>query len=82
MSQLYACTPARAGAVLSPVVRAESRLAVIPPTARNIVTNSGKYAHYGAGGLNRGMHLRSLKECVEAACAGRVPARPPGWLQL
>jgi hypothetical protein len=29
MSQLYACTPARAGAEVSPVVRAASRLAVL-----------------------------------------------------
>lgn len=54
---------------------------VIPPTARNIVTNSGKYAHYGVAGLGRGMHLRSLRDCVEAACTGRVPEQLPGWLR-
>ena len=54
---------------------------LIPPAARTIVTNSGKYAHYGAAGLGRGMHLRSLRDCVEAACAGHVPDAPPGWLR-
>lgn len=54
---------------------------LIPPTARTIVTNSGKYAHYGAAGLGRGMHLRSLRDCVQAACTGRVPDRLPGWLR-
>jgi predicted aconitase/predicted aconitase with swiveling domain len=54
---------------------------IIPPSARNIVTNSSKYAHYGAATLNRGMHLRSLEDCVQAACTGRVDARPPRWLE-
>jgi cis-L-3-hydroxyproline dehydratase len=54
---------------------------IIPPSARNIATNSSKYAHYGAAGLNRGMHLRSLEDCVQAACTGRVDARPPRWLE-
>ncbi|MFT4165979.1 MAG: aconitase X [Microlunatus sp.] len=53
---------------------------VIPPAARAIVTNSAKYAHYGAAGLGLGMHLRSLRDCVEAACTGQVPAQPPRWL--
>ena len=53
---------------------------VIPPGARIIVTNSGKYAHYGAAGLGRGMRLRSLRDCVEAACTGRAPDRLPSWL--
>ena len=54
---------------------------IVPPAARNIVTNSGKYAHYGAAALDRGMHLRSLQECVRAACTGRVDERLPRWLR-
>ena len=54
---------------------------IVPPAARNIVTNSGKYAHYGAAALDRGMHLRSLPECVHAACTGRVDELPPRWLR-
>lgn len=53
---------------------------IVPPTARSIVTNSGKYAHYGAAKHSRGMHLRSLGDCVEAACTGLVGLRTPAWL--
>ncbi|MCA0374983.1 MAG: aconitase X [Gemmatimonadetes bacterium] len=53
---------------------------IVPPDARTIATNSGKFAHYGAGGLGRRMHLRCLADCVEAACTGRVPTTPPPWL--
>jgi predicted aconitase/predicted aconitase with swiveling domain len=52
---------------------------VIAPDARTIMTNSGKYAHYGPG-LTGGRRLRfgSLGACVEAACTGRAPgALPP-----
>lgn len=54
---------------------------IVPPHARNIVTNSGKYAHYGAAKHSRGMHLRGLQGCVEAAVTGRVDLRPPPWLR-
>lgn len=53
---------------------------IVPPDARTIATNSGKFAHYGAAGLGRRMHLRGLADCVEAACTGRVPTTPPPWL--
>jgi len=53
---------------------------IVPSTARSIVTNSGKYAHYGAAKHSRGMHLRSLRDCVEAACTGLVDLRTPPWL--
>ena len=54
---------------------------IVPASARSIVTNSGKYAHYGAAKHSRGMHLRSLQGCVEAAVTGRVDLEPPGWLR-
>lgn len=53
---------------------------VIPPSAVNIMTNSGKYAHYGPAALDRGFHIGSLEQCVEAACSGRYEATAPGWL--
>lgn len=43
---------------------------VIPPEARNIMTNSSKYAHYAPGMVRRGVHFGSLAGCVEAACMG------------
>jgi predicted aconitase len=53
---------------------------VVPPEARNIATNSGKYAHYGAAALNRGFHFASLARCVEGARTGQIDSALPGWL--
>ncbi|KAF9765331.1 hypothetical protein IL306_002418 [Fusarium sp. DS 682] len=54
---------------------------VIPPNAKTIMTNSGKYAHYGPGLTGRGMYFGSLAGCVDAACSGRYEAQRPGWMQ-
>ncbi|KAL6912882.1 hypothetical protein FSHL1_010565 [Fusarium sambucinum] len=55
---------------------------VIPRAAKTIMTNSGKYAHYGPGLTGRGMYFGSLAACVDAACQGRYDAGRPRWLQL
>lgn len=52
----------------------------IPPAAKTIMTNSGKYAHYGPGLTGRGMYFGSLASCVEAACCGSYDAEMPSWL--
>ncbi|MFK3799314.1 aconitase X [Pseudomonas sp. NPDC088444] len=54
---------------------------VIPPTARNLMTNSGKYAHYAPGLVGRRVHFASLAECVDSACTGLASGRLPVWLQ-
>ncbi|KAG4288791.1 hypothetical protein FPRO06_03613 [Fusarium proliferatum] len=54
---------------------------VIPTVAKTIMTNSGKYAHYGPGLTGRGMYFGSLAGCVEAACSGTYEAEKPEWLQ-
>lgn len=54
---------------------------VIPPEARVILTNSGKFAHYGPGLTGRTMRFASLAECVEAAVEGHLPKRLPDWLR-
>jgi predicted aconitase/predicted aconitase with swiveling domain len=54
---------------------------VLPPTARTIMTNSGKYAHYGPGLTGRGIHFGSLSACVEAACTGAAGGELPVWLR-
>ncbi|KAF5578590.1 DUF521 domain-containing protein [Fusarium pseudoanthophilum] len=54
---------------------------VIPTTTKTIMTNSGKYAHYGPGLTGRGMYFGSLAGCVEAACSGTYEAEKPGWLK-
>ncbi|BCR86851.1 uncharacterized protein ACHE_30838S [Aspergillus chevalieri] len=52
---------------------------IIPPSTGAIMTNSGKYAHYGPGLTGRPFYFRSLARCVEAACGGCI-ADVPGWL--
>lgn len=53
---------------------------VFPPSARVVLTNSGKYAHYGPGLSGRIVRLGSLADCVEAGLTGRLPQRLPAWL--
>jgi predicted aconitase/predicted aconitase with swiveling domain len=50
--------------------------------ARCIMTNSGKYAHYGPGLTGREFCFGSLSECIESACTGRWEAKVPEWLQV
>ncbi|PLB45825.1 hypothetical protein P170DRAFT_439534 [Aspergillus steynii IBT 23096] len=44
---------------------------VVPKSGSNIMTNSGKYAHYAPGMVHRGVHFGSLAQCVNAACTGK-----------
>lgn len=53
---------------------------VFPTRTRALMTNSGKYAHYGPGLSGRAVRFGSLADCVEAALIGRVPPRLPDWL--
>ena len=53
---------------------------VLPPRTRAIMTNSGKYAHYGPGLSGRRLRFGSLAACVEAALTGRAARGLPGWL--
>jgi predicted aconitase/predicted aconitase with swiveling domain len=53
---------------------------VVPPGARTLMTNSGKYAHYAPGLVGRTVRFGSLAECVEAACRGGLPRVRSGWL--
>lgn len=52
-----------------------------PPivNARTLITNSGKYAHYAPGLVNRTVRYSSLGGCITAARTGRAPP-PPRWL--
>ncbi len=54
---------------------------VFPPRARTIMTNSGKYAHYGPGLSGRALRFGSLADCAAAAKTGRAPAGEPSWLR-
>lgn len=54
---------------------------VIKSDVKCIMTNSGKYAHYGPGLTGREFCFGSLSECVQTACTGRWEAEVPEWLQ-
>ncbi len=53
---------------------------IIPIDAKVLMTNSGKYAHYGPGLVNRPLHFGSLSACVDAACTGKRKLLLPKWL--
>ncbi|MGY2233472.1 cis-3-hydroxy-L-proline dehydratase [Pseudomonas gingeri] len=53
---------------------------VIPPAARTLMTNSGKYAHYAPGLVGRTVHFASLAECVDSACSAQASGNLPAWL--
>lgn len=55
---------------------------VFPEDASVIMTNSGKYAHYGKGLTGRNMRFGSLEDCAVAAATGRARPGLPAWLML
>ncbi|MGB5864523.1 MAG: aconitase family protein [Sulfitobacter sp.] len=54
---------------------------VFPVDAKVLMTNSGKYAHYGKGLTGRDVHFGSLGDCARAAHTGRAYAGLPEWLR-
>ena len=55
---------------------------VFPTKTRTVMTNSGKYAHYGPGLSGRKVRFGSLADCVEAATTGKAAPRIPEWLRV
>jgi predicted aconitase len=53
---------------------------VFPPSAKVLMTNSGKYAHYAPGLSNRAVRFGSLAQCMETALSGTATAAPPAWI--
>lgn len=53
---------------------------VFPMTASVLMTNSGKYAHYGNGLTGRGVRFGSLEDCAKAAVSGYADKGLPAWL--
>lgn len=53
---------------------------VFPPHARTVMTNSGKYAHYGPGLSGRAVRLGNLAQCIRAALTGHAATELPAWL--
>jgi predicted aconitase len=54
---------------------------IIPPGVSTILTNSGKYAHYGTGLSGRSMRFGSLAQCAATAATGRFDNSLPSWLR-
>ena len=55
---------------------------VFPPDARNLMTNSGKYAHYAPGLSGRTVRFGSLRDCAETAVSGVASKQLPNWLSV
>lgn len=53
---------------------------VFPPATRAVMTNSGKYAHYGPGLSGRAVRFGSVGACAAAAVDGAAPRDLPPWL--
>ncbi len=63
-------------------VTADTCIVVAPlvnPSARVLMTNSAKYAHYGPGLLNVASVYASTEACVESAILGRVVREDGPW---
>ena len=54
---------------------------VFPRETKVVLTNSGKYAHYGPGLSGRNVRLAGLDDCIRAALTGSAPPRMPDWLE-
>ncbi len=54
---------------------------VFPAATRTLMTNSGKYAHYGPGLSGRAVRFGGLAACVAAALDGRAARDLPHWLE-
>jgi predicted aconitase/predicted aconitase with swiveling domain len=53
---------------------------VFPVKTRTLMTNSGKYAHYGPGLSGCAVRFGNLGECIEASLTGRASDGLPTWL--
>ncbi len=53
---------------------------IVPAGARMLMTNSGKYAHYGPGLLGVDAVIGATEECIASAVAGRVIVDDAPWL--
>ncbi|MEG4642607.1 aconitase X [Paracoccus sp. APAP_BH8] len=54
---------------------------VFPVQTHAVMTNSGKYAHYGPGLSGRAVRFGNLAQCVRAALTGRAPGTMPDWMR-
>ena len=55
---------------------------IFPSKTKSLITNSGKYAHYGEGLTGRNIHFGSLRDCAIAAVSGFANEELPDWLNF
>lgn len=53
---------------------------IIPSRSRTLMTNSGKFAHYGPGLLGKEIYFGSMADCVETAISGSKSIARPSWV--
>ncbi|MFD2816271.1 aconitase X [Paracoccus aerius] len=53
---------------------------VFPERTRTLMTNSGKYAHYGPGLSGCAVRFGNLDQCIRAALTGQAAKDLPGWI--
>lgn len=53
---------------------------MFPESVKTVMTNSGKFAHYGPGLINRGVYYADMKDCVHSAISGKPLIQKPHWL--
>lgn len=53
---------------------------VFPERTRTLMTNSGKYAHYGPGLSGCAIRFGNLDQCIGAALTGQAAKDLPGWI--
>ena len=54
---------------------------IFPINAKGLITNSGKYAHYGKGLTGRDVRFGSLEDCARSALSGYADIDLPSWLK-
>jgi cis-L-3-hydroxyproline dehydratase len=53
---------------------------MFPEDVQTVMTNSGKFAHYGPGLVNKGVYFGSMNDCVNSAISGEPIIIKPDWL--
>ncbi|MFT9387558.1 MAG: aconitase family protein [Acetobacter sp.] len=54
---------------------------LFPGNTQTVMTNSGKYAHYGPGLSGCAVRFGAIAQCADAAVTGRAARDLPHWLQ-
>ena len=52
---------------------------ILPASGGVLMTNSGKFAHYGPSNTGYEVLYGSLEDCVDSAVAGRALSSPEVW---